>query len=112
MGAFHVSKPTLGGGKNGFGTNVGLFIPLSHSSVRDNLDWTACNWCGDRHVTDWLWKWHVGLDASSCLVRFAIRAVGCCVPPNPLQEEMDVGNLSFVYSVIMACVYPIVTFIT
>ena len=95
MGAFHVFKPTLDGGKNGFGTNVGLFMLLSHSSVRNNIDRSAGDWCSDWHVIGWTWKWHVWHDASSCLVRFAIRAVGCCVSPNPVQEEMDVGHLSF-----------------
>ena len=44
MGAFHVPKRPLCGWKNGFGTSVGLFIPLPLSSVRENLDWSACNW--------------------------------------------------------------------
>ena len=95
MGAFHLSKPTLGGGKNGFGTNVGLSIQLPLSSVRNNLDRSARNWRSDWYVIDWPWKWHVGFDASSCFVRFAIHAVNCCVSPNYLQEEMDVGYLSF-----------------
>lgn len=29
MGDFHMPKPALDGGKNGFGTNVGLFILYS-----------------------------------------------------------------------------------